>query len=422
MRAAERLDHPYAVAPRTASEAAIAAAWEWRAYAPESLVDSRGRRLRVVFPGRRWGGPGPDFKGALLALPDGTLLRGDVEIHRRASGWTQHRHARDPAYANVILHVVQVIGALTLDALGCPVPTVALDLTAATPLPLPLHPPCVHQQAPLLERVEAAGIERFHDKAARFEGDLQVVSPDQVLWRGIAEALGYARNTATMARLADALPYAEVAPLARQHGADATAALLLDTAGLLDSASPAEHAAWQHLQPHARAWLQLPSTAWDQDGVRPGNAPARRLRGLAHLVTRWSGGARESATLADLLLESVRQAAANQRPTPWRLFTAAPWIGAGRARTIVVNVLLPFAHAAGLPEAEHLYRRLPGEPFSRPIAYMAAQFQRSADARQSFRTACQRQGLLHLFKTQCAARRCDTCPARAHPHPAGAPV
>src|SRR6266705_2887028 len=98
------------------TEADLAAAWETRAYPPTALVDSRGRRLQVVFPGRRWGGPGPDFRGAVLALADGTLLRGDVEVHLRASGWAAHRHADDPAYANVVLHVVQAADALAVDA------------------------------------------------------------------------------------------------------------------------------------------------------------------------------------------------------------------------------------------------------------------------------------------------------------------
>src|SRR5918912_270652 len=55
------------MAGRTPTEAELAAAWEAGAGGPTPLVDSRGRRLHVVFPGRRWGGPGPDFRRAVLA-------------------------------------------------------------------------------------------------------------------------------------------------------------------------------------------------------------------------------------------------------------------------------------------------------------------------------------------------------------------
>src|SRR5690349_13845793 len=100
------------------SEAELADVWQERAYAAHYLVDCCGRHLRVVFPGRRWGGPGPDFVGAVLAERDGTLLRGDVEVHPRASSWAAHRHAADPAYRGVVLHVVQFADVLALDARG----------------------------------------------------------------------------------------------------------------------------------------------------------------------------------------------------------------------------------------------------------------------------------------------------------------
>src|SRR5579864_693704 len=93
------------------SEAELADAWEQHGYDAHWLVDCCGRHLRVVFPGRRWGGPRPDFLGAVLACADGTLVRGDVELHLRASSWAGHRHALDAAYARVVLHVVQTADA-----------------------------------------------------------------------------------------------------------------------------------------------------------------------------------------------------------------------------------------------------------------------------------------------------------------------
>ncbi len=224
----------------------MAAAWEERRYPPSTLVDILGRRLQVVFPGRRWGGPGPDFRGALIALSDGTLLRGDVELHRRASGWAARRPAAHPRYADVILHVVLEADAPALSAAGAALPT--LVLPAPTLLSFPPVPPC-RRAPPEIERlVMEAGRERFRAHAARFEGDLSVADPSQVLWRGIAEGLGYSRNAIAFGRLAEAVPWLEAARVGRDLGSPALTGLLLGTAGLLEDATPAEWRWWSRFE------------------------------------------------------------------------------------------------------------------------------------------------------------------------------
>jgi hypothetical protein len=60
----------------------------------------------LVRAGRAGRGPGPDVREATFALPTGTLLSGDVEVHLRVSDWTRHGHAEDAAYAGVLLHLV----------------------------------------------------------------------------------------------------------------------------------------------------------------------------------------------------------------------------------------------------------------------------------------------------------------------------
>ena len=80
--------------------------WDTQAFQRRSLRTTSGLAFKVVFPGLRTGEAGPDFRDAILALDDGSLLRGDVELHLESSGWRQHGHHRDAAYDRVLLHVV----------------------------------------------------------------------------------------------------------------------------------------------------------------------------------------------------------------------------------------------------------------------------------------------------------------------------
>ncbi|MDZ4278881.1 MAG: DUF2851 family protein, partial [Dehalococcoidia bacterium] len=67
------------------SEATLATLWAGQRFPESALVTGESVQLRVLHPGRRGRGAGPDFRDALIALPSGAVLRGDVELHVRAS-------------------------------------------------------------------------------------------------------------------------------------------------------------------------------------------------------------------------------------------------------------------------------------------------------------------------------------------------
>jgi hypothetical protein len=393
----------------------------------------------------------------VLSEPDGTLVRGDVEIHRRASAWSTHAHAGDPAYAGVVLHVVQCADALALDGAGGHVPTVQLDPEPGRGPPEPQAVPCLRQATSVLQVVEAAGRQRFQARVARFEGDLSVAAADQVLWRGVAEALGFRRNTQAFGQLAEAVPWWQAAAVLVDRGPVGLAGLLLGSAGLLAEATLPEAHAWRAVQRTLGVRAALRASSWDRRQLRPASAPAARCRGLAELAAGWLGvipqtvefgaslyRANDRASLvhaargsawpelgaagvasaaaaraapqgpAEQVLQQITRAAAVRRPSLWRLGRASPWIGAGRAQVIAVNVLLPFAAAAGVSQAAGLFERAAGEPSNRILRYMANQLGGPGSGIR-FSGACHQQGLLHLFQHTCAARICERCPARAAP-------
>ena len=83
----------------------------------------RGEDVEIRYAGRHNNDAGPDFLGARLRI--GTQeWAGNVEIHVRASDWHHHHHDGDPAYDNVILHVVGVDDTRIQDPHGVEIPQV----------------------------------------------------------------------------------------------------------------------------------------------------------------------------------------------------------------------------------------------------------------------------------------------------------
>ena len=106
----------------------------WR---PATLHTLDGQPITVHSPGRWNVHPGPDFLQATITFADGQRRRGDVEIHRYASGWTAHRHHADPRYNSVMLHVFlwnDRKDQAVLRADGQGIPQVALENCLPRPL------------------------------------------------------------------------------------------------------------------------------------------------------------------------------------------------------------------------------------------------------------------------------------------------
>jgi hypothetical protein len=79
--------------------------WKYGWFNHDELRTTTGIPVQVIHPGEHNFSSGPDFSHAQLALGF-QLWAGTVEIHVKSSDWNKHHHTHDPAYKNVILHVV----------------------------------------------------------------------------------------------------------------------------------------------------------------------------------------------------------------------------------------------------------------------------------------------------------------------------
>ena len=104
--------------------------WQQQRFIAHNLHTSNGKPVQIISPGTPNNDSGPDFLNASIQI-GGITFYGDVELHQDAAGWQAHKHASDPHYNRVILHVV-----MTADNVSRPART-----QSDRPLPLlVLHP------------------------------------------------------------------------------------------------------------------------------------------------------------------------------------------------------------------------------------------------------------------------------------------
>ena len=434
--------------PPRPSEATLVRLWAGQRFPASALVTRQGAPVRVLHPGRPGRGAGPDFRDAVIATPSGHLLRGDVELHVRASDFKAHGHGRDRRYNGVVLHVVfedDTIEEIRL-ASGRRAPLVALDrwvrqrdqeLRAWLAGPALWREPCHDAIARLgEERVQATleelGGRRFREREAVLAADIGARGAGEALYRALLAGLGYGGDSPVA--VAEALPWRElVARLAPAPGEERIVlaeALLLGAAGLLPSEQGREpegrHEARLEALWRASGLTPVHSPAPAPPSLRPANHPARRLAGLAQLLARHDLRPEGLAAAGEALEASPARLIATwtapaqgywrEKLAPGLPATRPPGalIGRGRAIELLVNAVLPWvaalAEAQGESEraaqARACFGRLPRPGPYGALAFLETNLRvagRPLDARRQ-------QGLLTLYKTECTQGGCGRCP------------
>lgn len=398
------------------SEAELSLIWEGQRYPPGALAGADGRPVPVLSPGRRAGGPGPDFRDAVVAL-DGRERTGDVELHVRASYFMQHRHHLDPAYDRLVLHVVFLDDAggssplpsgerVAVAAFQPWVASRSADIASWLERPALWREPC-HDAASRLgeervtEEVRHQGAGRFFRRTEQLAHALGREGADEALWQALLEALGYGGDRQGFRRLGKALPASLLRDIASRfpEGPEtALCAALLAVAGL-GAAGEVEALLPPPLAPPVR-----------RVASRPANRPERRLAAAARLLLS------ARCNLAAHALSSVRSARdAREVTRDWTLKSRGglhSGLGAGRVTEIVANAVLPFVAAAEPALAGRcleLASALPLLPPYGKTAFLERNLVR-ADGKRRTRSALDQQGLLALHTAWCSQGGCGRCP------------
>jgi hypothetical protein len=420
----------------------------------------------VLKPGVWSSDEGPDFVHAEIVI-DGKLHAGDVEIHVRSSEWHNHKHHLDAKYNRVVLHVVfwhddinlrtrlqsgkRIPMLELLERLDTPIGDLFDEREAAQTNPINY---CrvrgktlnIEQVASVLERL---GDERLREKADAMRSLRVRIDFEQLLYEGIMEALGYARNRRPFRELAQRVPFSQLLGKSDEE----IQAILFGVAGLLPSQSP------QQLELHevdeafierlgclweASEQRQNPSrmTAeqWSFAKIRPANYPTRRIPAISQLISRCQGSLmmvflpliEEAATANPKGLQQLRRRLLEKlMPTPSGYWVehshfgkgipqpGAALIGQDRASDIIINILLPIAlvwaeHAQSPKLSEAVGRLYDSHPTLQEN-YITQQVEAQLFTEQHpialiSPSAKKQQGAIYLYKNFCSSRLCDLCP------------
>jgi hypothetical protein len=475
--------------------------WQHQLFTLDDLRTIDGQPVVILSPVKANNDGGPDFREARIRI-DHITYRGDVELHRDAASWREHSHHLDPHYNKVILHVAMTANPLLPPA--CTASRRALPLLVLQPyidpavrlawermLPRPDGPrlPCatLSDEIPVKhvrrclarlasERLEMK-IRRFQERLQqlaeecpfalrepypRYYGDpTQIPSPsreytqrdfavrriwEQLLYEGIMECLGYAKNRKPFTTLARSMTLERL----QRYALDDTVTmmgLLFGAGGLLPSSRglPEKESRayvrilrrrWKALRPCHRIPV-LHEADWLFFRLRPGNFPTARLAAFCYVLPRIFGGEGFRSIIALFTGEAL--SSATMRKEFHKMFDVVPdtfwqrhyhfrgfagqWgarLGSERINDILTNAVIPiallyariFRNASVQSAAKHLLETMPLSPPNSVTMLLQRDLFRG---RPLLQTVSLQQGALQLFGSYCRPHRCNICVLRMSP-------
>jgi len=403
-----------------------------------------GGTVRVLSTGTWNRMSGPDFRNAKLEL-NGVRRCGDVEIHGKTSDWISHGHGNDPMYADVILHVVRVDDTSPGNVAFLPSAAVLVlpdetENEAGSP-PDKRSAVCAGFFAKMsADELEAflcdAGTDRLKLRAAERLRVMIANGTTKAFLSAVAEQLGVPDNRETFRTLAERLrEYGETELTAHFEAlAWGESGLLPDPAAdkrLTGDGRALVSALWNEwwpLRKNGGAGLAFKRTC------RPLNSPERRLAMLGAVGRTFLpdpcgqlAGILKCGS-AELVLETLMERLSGGEAF-WDAHTSfrsaelkhhAALFGRPRVESLLADVILPVLAAyAKLVRDDALEARL-FELFRTLPPLQSNQVERRMRSlclpgrKNAVKSAAAQQGLIHLYKTHCAAQSfdCGACRLR----------
>lgn len=387
--------------------------------------------MQIVKPGFYNTDAGPDFRESEIKVGS-TRWYGHVEIHVRSSDWLRHGHTHDPAYQNVVLHVVLEEDEPILLASGTRIPCLELQARIRPELlqryrkfyQKPHTIPCagmLHQVPELTRKLwlDRLQIERLEERARRVLHLLEKNTGDweMTFYQLLGSGLGLRVNQDAFQELAVRTPLT----LLRRHCPQLfqLEALLFGQAGLLPQAT--EDVYPQELRKEylflQKKYQLIPMTGqeWKFSRMRPAGFPTVRIAQLAmllhstdHLFSRIIVVERVEEIYHLLAVKVSNYWATHYRFDKLTKFSEKR-LGRQAIDQIIINIIVPFLFAYGKARASEKHRRRAGELLEQVAAEKNSMLRAWNKLGIEAGHAGDSQALLQLRKEYCNAHRCLQC-------------
>ncbi len=389
--------------------------WESKKLLNLPLKTTENSLIEIISLGKRNIFSGPDFEQGSIKI-NGLLWQGSIEIHVKASDWLLHQHDIDPAYSNVILHVVWQNDQLIYLQDGSPIP--CLDLSKLIKNPAQYLPHTIDEfvcqkwitnvpQEHKIQMKHKCFHWRLQQKKKRVEEIWKATEKDweETIYRLLAHALGFHQNAESMLRLATSIPLKLL--WRYRESPSRIEALLFGQAGLLEDFPikdkvlniSNEYLFLRHKHQLEPTFLQ--KSNWKFFKLRPTNYPTIRIFELAQLL-------KNNLSLLTLLLEiqelkNLKLLFESHQHNKQKPF------GDQAFKSIVINAISPLLLLYGQEKSEEVYIKKAkdwiialapeGHSIEKSFLSLGIKSQNASDS----------QSLLFWKKNFCEKKKCSSC-------------
>ncbi|NCB08392.1 MAG: DUF2851 family protein [Bacteroidia bacterium] len=406
--------------------------WGNRLFTTENLQTTAGEPLEIIDVGKRNHDSGPDFFMAKIKIND-TIWAGNIEIHRKSSGWQAHHHQNNKAYDNVILHVVEAADQPIFRTNGGEIPTLQIRypdrlrenyqhlLNAKTWIACENH---FHKIDPVILQLSfnRLMIDRLENKTTEIRERLKQNNNDwnETFYQILARNFGFRVNALPFEMLAKAAPLHILAK--HKNNLFQLEALLFGCSGLLNRELLGDDYFLRLRDEFSFLYKKyrlrpIEGHLWKFLRLRPVNFPTIRISQLAALIFRSHGlFSRITDTESFDILKNLFTVKASEYWETHYNFNkntenhSVKNLGEDSINNIIINTIAPLLFVYGELQNKHFLKDRALNFLELLPPEQNSIITRWENLGVSFRSAFETQAVIQLKNRYCEKKKCLNCP------------